>query len=186
MPKPIRTFIAVHLRATRPLRDILDHLRALGRPVRTVSPDNLHVTLKFLGDTDPSAVSEISSIVRATARTAEPFELRVLGLGVFPDLNRPKVVWAGLENAEVLVRLASDLETAAEPLGFPPEGRAFRPHLTLARVRGRAPRELASFLSTHDSRNFGIVQVNSVELYQSELGPKGSTYTSLFSAEFGG
>jgi 2'-5' RNA ligase len=186
MPKSIRTFIAVHLRATRPLREILDRLQALGRPMRTVAPENLHATLKFLGDTDPAAVSGISRIVEAAARTAEPFELRMVGLGVFPDARAPKVVWAGLANAETLARLTSDLESAMKPLGFGPDGRAFKPHLTLARVRGRAPRELAPILAAHTATTFGTAHVGSVELYQSDLGPKGSTYTPLFSAELGG
>lgn len=185
MPKPLRTFIAVRIRATRPLRDVLDQLKTFGRSLKTVYPDNLHATLKFLGDTDPAAISEIGRTLEQAVAGVSPFELRMTGLGAFPDEKRPRVVWAGLERAEPLVALAAELETRLEPLGFPAEGRPFKPHLTLARLRGRPPEGLPALLAEHPATDFGTMSIDSIELYQSDLGTHGPKYTPLLSAELG-
>ena len=185
MPYPIRTFIAVHVRATRPLRQVIDRFRGLGRALKPVNDEALHVTLKFLGDTDPALVPRIHEEVVAATAGQGAFEMWVAGVGCFPNTDRPRVVWAGLQGAEALVTIAAELERRLEPLGFAPEGRPFRPHLTLARVRdgARPPRELADLLAEHAEAEFGTARVESVVLYQSELRPQGPVYTALATAE---
>jgi 2'-5' RNA ligase len=179
MSQPIRAFIAVKIAAPRALRSMISTLGTMGGSVKAVSDDALHVTLKFLGDTDPGQISEIARIVQAVSEPHSALEVRLVGLGAFPGVHRPSVVWAGLENAETLVVIANALETALEPLGFSRERRPFRPHLTLARIRSKPPAELGTLLRDQATREFGTAKIDAVELIQSELGPRGSRYTML-------
>jgi 2'-5' RNA ligase len=102
-----------------------------------------------------------------------------MGLGAFPNLRRPSVVWVGLDQAELLGRLAADLDRALAPLGYALESRAFQPHLTLLRIKTRPPEQLFSLLSDESRTEFGLVPIDEVEYLQSELGPRGARYTKL-------
>ena len=185
MSQPIRAFIAVRFEPPRALCSVIATLGALGGSVKCVADEGLHVTLKFLGDTDPNDITEISRLVSGAAAGHSPFEARVVGLGAFPTPERPSVVWAGLSGAEPLIAIAGALETAVEPLGFARERRPFHPHLTLARVRSRPPAELGALVRQQASREFGTARVDALELLQSELGPRGPRYTTLATAKLG-
>lgn len=174
----IRTFIAVKIPATLLLGRLIENLQELGRPVRPVRLGNLHVTLKFLGETEATQIPEIADALENVVVGCDEFLVEIGGLGVFPNFRRPSVVWAGLK-AEPLDALADNLEKRLDPLGFPRENRAFLPHLTVARVRGKAPRELATYVQQNAKTDYGSEIVESVELYQSELLPEGSRYTIL-------
>ncbi|MEX0717070.1 MAG: RNA 2',3'-cyclic phosphodiesterase [Planctomycetaceae bacterium] len=177
-----RMFVAVGLRATPPLRKIAEELAGLGKAVRALDPDDLHLTLKFLGDTQAEFVPEIARIVETCAATESSFTARIAGLGAFPHADRPSVVWAGLDDAEPLVRMADSLEQKLAALGFPEEARKYHPHVTLARVRFKPPAELGKLLEKHPATAFGDLPVRTLGLYQSELRPEGSRYTVLASA----
>ena len=157
----------------------------MGRALKAVDPDNLHVTLKFLGNTDVNLVPDVCSLLEQAARAHGPCVLTVSGLGVFPHAQRPNVVWAGLEGAQTLVALAADLETGLERHGFARENRPFVPHLTLARVKAKPPESLRDLLSRHAKTQFGTATIDRVELIRSELGPEGSRYTVLAAASLG-
>jgi len=182
----IRTFIAVKIPASPPLRKVARQLAEMGQPVKSVAVDNLHVTLKFLGESDPELLPEIGDIVRAAAAPELAFQLRVVGLGAFPHLGRPSVDWAGMEDAETLVAIAEKLEKRLKPLGYQPARRKFHPHLTLARVRSKPPAELRTLVTEHESTEFGAATVESVLLVQSELRPEGARYTILHSTKLVG
>lgn len=186
MSNSIRAFIAAKLPAGAALREVVSHLGAMGRAVKPVAADNLHVTLKFLGHVASAQTAEISRVVRAVAEPVAPFQVRIVGLGAFPHALRPSVIWAGLEGAEPLVNIAEGLEAELEPLGFAREKRPFHAHLTLARVKFRPPDDLAALLDEHAATEFGTASIASVELYQSELERDGPRYTVLASAELNG
>jgi 2'-5' RNA ligase len=179
----LRTFIAVKLPATPALREVLTQLNQLGSSLKPVSTDNLHLTLKFLGDTPEPQIVEIGEIVTQVAAQATEFDLRLVGLGVFPHVHRPDVIWAGIETADTLHTLAATLESNLEPLGFRRESREFHPHLTLARVKAKPPPSLFRMLAEHATTDFGTVHITSVELFQSELQRGGPKYTVLASAK---
>jgi RNA 2',3'-cyclic 3'-phosphodiesterase len=182
MPELIRCFIAIKIPGFDPLRRVVKELAQMGRALKAVEPDNLHVTLKFLGDTDLDLIGEIGSLVERVANCRQPCVVKVAGLGVFPHLERPSVVWAGLAGAETLAAIAADLETGLEEFGFARENRPFVPHLTLARVKARPPESLRPLLSRHAKTEFGTATVDQIELIRSELRPEGSKYTVLASA----
>jgi 2'-5' RNA ligase len=185
MPDSIRTFIAIKIPGLDPLRRVLKELAGMGRALKAVDPDNLHVTLKFLGQTDVNLVPEVRALMERAAHSRTSSELSITGLGVFPHAERPNVVWAGLQGADTLASLAAELEAGLEPHGFPRENRPFVPHLTLARVKARPPEPLRDLLSRHAKTAFGQAKIDHVELIRSEPGPEGSQYTVLATAPLG-
>lgn len=178
-----RLFIAIPV--TADVSPVIADLAELGRPIRTVRPDHLHLTLRFLGDTDESLVPQLEEALIETAATESPFDISFQGLGAFPKPARPSVVWAGIRPAEPCMRLEKTLTTLLAPLGFEPEGRAYRPHLTLARVKGRARAGLAEFLSGHSEAEFATMRVPEISLFESTLTSAGAIYAKLASAPLG-
>jgi 2'-5' RNA ligase len=183
MSEFLRAFIAVKIPPSHALEAVIAQLAAFGKPVKTVSAQQLHITLKFLGDTDREQLPRIGQILEQTVAAHASCEVRLAGLGAFPHLGRPSVIWVGLDNAETLVAIAAELEKQLKPLGFPPEGRPFQPHLTVARLKARPPDELTALVTQHQTAAFGSARVRSVELIQSELLSEGPRYTVLASAE---
>ena len=178
----LRTFIGVKISSTQALAEILDELSTMRPALKLVAADNLHITLKFLGETERSLVKQIDQVVTDVTFGKSVVDAELLGLGTFPHMRRPSVVWAGLAQAEVLVTLAGELEERLEPLGFAPERRAFRPHLTLARVKSKPPPELAELVDAFEETSFGAARIEAVTLFQSELRPQGPQYTALATA----
>ncbi len=187
MSDTIRTFIAVKIPALgesgRQLQQVLKSLAAMHWPVAAVLPNNLHITLKFLGDTPISRFEAIQQAVVAAVKDQPPFTLQMEPLGAFPSVDRPSVVWAGLVGAEPLAALTERLEMSLSPLGYPRESRPFQPHLTLARIKGCPPGELFELLRRHSQTDFGSVEIRSVEFIRSDLHREGAKYSVLFSQE---
>ncbi len=188
----IRAFVAVELGA--PLRQALAQAQAtlrgqlqqaVGPDVRIqwVEPESIHLTLKFLGAIPEERVSDIRAALARVAGGHSRFTVDVEGLGVFPDVHAPRVLWVGLTaHGDTLTRLAADVETGLAALGFPPEARPFNPHLTLARIKERS-RDIGRALSaggvlTQEAR-LGALPVAALSLMKSDLQPSGSVYTQL-------
>jgi 2'-5' RNA ligase len=178
----MRLFIAVNLPSE--VRERLaaeqDRLRRAQADVSWVRAENIHVTLKFLGETEEKRLERIRPALREVARSGAPFSIQVSGLGSFGG-RIPRVVWVGLqEGAEPLSRLAKDIEAALARLGFPRERRGFTAHITLGRVRSaKNVGALLTALAQTETGPFGSVEVNQFELMRSELRPTGSVYTVL-------
>lgn len=153
-------------------------------PLRMIPLEQLHVTVAFLDETEPSLISDLSEIIRDVASSAPLSELTVRGLGGFPNSTRPTVVWAGFADPSPLVQLADRLGSRCAAIGFVRESRPFQPHLTLARVKLPPPVGLADYISEHSTRDFEAVTPSMLTLFRSDLGPSGPTYTPLFSANF--
>jgi 2'-5' RNA ligase len=160
-------------------------LRATGAEVRFTRETQIHVTLKFLGDTDPELLPRLRSALSSVR--IEPFEWSVRGLGFFPPRGRPRVLWAGIEDGGRLAALARRVEDAVVPLGFARERRPFRSHLTLARVRGpRGLRELEQRVAAlGGSVSVALAPALAFVLYRSHLEPAGSRYERLGEFAFG-
>lgn len=174
-----RAFVAVDVDCGPELRAAIERLRTSGRSLKPVHPDNVHITLKFLGDTDEGVVPELEKMMRSAAKDINPFQVRLVGTGVFPNVRSPRVVWVGLDGAEPMGRMASVLEEGCEPLGFRKEKRGFSPHLTLARVREGEQVDLSSFLQETQGKLFGSFQVNAIKLKKSVLTPSGPIYSDV-------
>lgn len=178
----LRAFIAVspspeiHER----LRRLKADLTAAQAEVRWVRDDGMHNTLKFLGSLNADLVGGLRDALSAAAAPFAPFAIAVGGLGVFPSLSRPRVVWVGLHGAE-LAALAAAVERCIEPLGFPREARPYRQHITLGRVTGkRGWNRLEELLRAHWSDDLGSCTIDEIVAYRSHLQRGGSVYTKLF------
>ena len=182
----IRSFIAVEL--PRELKAELTKLQAklkMERPrIKWVSPDSIHLTLKFLGDVETTAVDRITQAMTEAVHGIDPFELSIGQLGVFPNPRQVQVVWVGLEGQlDTLDRLYHRLEDSMAKAGFPPEKRGFKPHLTLARVADEAmPDERKRFgdlIAINKAEIDYSLKVNGLSLMKSALTPRGAVYTRL-------
>jgi len=186
---PLRAFIALDLpsRLQRSLREATAGLRdEIGSLVRWVPIENMHLTLKFLGEITPDRVELLTPMLRTEADLCAPFEMRMAALGAFPSLKRARVIILGIQAPAGLEALARGIESACTRLGFAAEKRGFHPHLTLGRVRENlTPGEglkLRQALEAITIDSPGTGRVDSVQLYKSELKPAGAEYTRLFSA----
>ncbi len=185
----MRTFIAVPLSAE--VRSLLTEaqakLRSFGADVKWTAVPSIHLTLRFLGDIDPAALPHLSALVRAATSSEHPFELRAGGLGAFPDLRRPRVLWCGLDgDMTMLGSLQAKVERACLDAGFPSEERAFKPHLTLGRVRGKSNlQQLLDYIKIASTAECGF-SVKEFDIYQSVLKPQGAVYTVLERIELKG
>jgi 2'-5' RNA ligase len=182
----MRLFVAVNLPPDlrRGLWDAVEPVRRRGYPVRWGGPDSLHVTLKFLGEVETARAAEIRRGVDAAVEGARRFTLPIQGFGVFPSASRPRVIWAGCGAAPPLEILQHRVEQEMERLGFPLEGRAFRPHITLGRAKNDAsPSRMAGLAALLDELEYGAeTLVESVDLMESRLSPAGAAYTRLHAA----
>lgn len=178
----IRAFIAVEFPSSivQQISSAIDGLRPRIEGVRWVSPSNFHLTLKFLGDIPESQVDDLFTALAPRLRPFPRCTINAKGLGVFPDVKRPRILWVGLASDE-LVEMARRIDASLQPLGFAPEKRGFTPHLTIGRWRQieRAPKTLASELEKWRAAEFGRCQVNEVILFQSILRPAGAEYHKL-------
>lgn len=175
----LRTFIAARIEPTIALRRLHSQLAELGDRFRPASPENLHLTLKFLGETSAAQIPEIGSIVHNVMEKRPAMAVQLVGLGAFPHERRPSVVWVGFHQAEPLCQMATALERDLAPLGFSPEVREFHPHLTVLRIKSRPPEALFSLLSAEAQTDFGMVRIAHVELIESQLTRGGSRYVTL-------
>jgi 2'-5' RNA ligase len=179
----VRTFIAIELDEgirTR-LAQATESLRGAGCKVRWVTPDRMHLTLKFLGEIDPEALAAVAAAMATAAAGAGAFQIQVAGLGAFPPRGAPRVVWAGVGDAEgKLAALHGRLDEALAAAGFERDSRAFRPHLTLGRVKERRGAErLRARLEESAEGEFGTQEVRELVCFRSELSAHGPAYTPL-------
>ncbi len=183
----IRSFIAIELpeEVRTGLKQIQDLLKSFdSAPAKWVDPQSIHLTLKFLGNVNGEKISTIVQAIRDAAIEVTPFELKVDGLGSFPNPKRVQVVWIGLTGElEKLQALQKNIELQVAPLGFPTEKRPFAPHLTLARVRESVTPVQRQTLGTRIiETQIGLnlaIKVGAISLMRSRLTPAGAVYTRL-------
>lgn len=181
----MRCFISVNLDETLKgeIHKAIEKLREGKADVKWVPAENLHITLKFLGNADKETVARLEERLSPLAERYESFYMSLRGIGLFPDRRRPRVVWIDLINAGRLADIQKDIEQTALPLGFEREDRPFSPHLTIGRIRSqRGINPLLGAIETLKDKDFGNIEVNAVSLMKSDLKPTGAQYTTL--AEF--
>ena len=182
----MRLFVALEIpgEIRGALAVFLKELRAIAPQAKWVRADNLHVTLKFLGEVEPSKLAAVKTTL-AAIRSPQAVVLDFRGLGFFPNEKRPRVFWASMEASPNLAPLAADVDQALHKLAFPPEERPFTPHLTLARFNPPGlPPHLEAAAQQNQSRGFGSLTTREFHLIESKLKPTGAEYTNLQSFPF--
>jgi RNA 2',3'-cyclic 3'-phosphodiesterase len=182
MSEQIRSFIAFDINNEAILTKLTAAQKLLvetGADLKMVAPQKIHITIRFLGNVSPSMVEKVFDAMKKVE--FKPFTVQLCGLGVFPSLNYPRVVWAAMTvGAEQLKSVASQLEPHIKALGFPKDAYGFSPHLTIARVRsGKNKQLLAEFVTKKATYDFGTINADCLRLKRSELSPKGPTYSTL-------
>jgi len=174
----MRVFVAIEIsdEVRAELARTQQTLAVASAKVKWVAPENIHLTLKFLGDIDEETAGPVRAAMAAAAGGG-PFAFEVAGLGTFPPRGKPRVVWAGVtEGAQAATRLQAKLEAALRPLGFRAEKR-FVPHLTLGRVKSpKGADELMARIEGHAGAAFGTCSAAEMTLFQSTLTPQGAVY----------
>jgi RNA 2',3'-cyclic 3'-phosphodiesterase len=185
----IRSFLAIELPKTvlEEIRELQAEMKRSRADVRWVGPEKIHLTLKFFGDIEETKVDEIIGEIEEPVCGTPPFRLNVRGMGAFPHLKSPRIVWIGLVDEKgVLLPLQKELDRNLEKAGFPREKRPFQPHLTLGRVNSsRGKDELIWHVEKHQEDEFGEFEVDKVILFQSDLRPTGPIYTVLREVKLG-
>ena len=182
MSEQIRSFIAFDMQSEQVLNRLADAQKLLvetGADLRPVAPQNIHITTRFLGDISPGMVDKVYEAMKNVKFT--PFNIQLRGLGVFPSLSYPRVVWAGMtEGVEQLKSIFTQLEPQIRALGFAADAYGFSPHLTIARVRSGVNKQgLAELVTKKADYEFGIIKADCLRLKRSQLSPKGPTYSTL-------
>lgn len=184
----MRCFISIELPESlkKEIAEKTAKLRALDADVKWIVPENLHLTLKFLGETPEEIVPAVKETLAKTAARFGKFNLDFSGLGVFPDARRPRVLWVGVLDSESLLSLQRDAEEGMKEFGFEAEDRAFSAHLTIGRVRSPKGKErLVREIEALKDASFGWVEVAEMSFMKSELKPSGAKYTVLFVVPLG-
>lgn len=190
----IRSFVAVELpeEVISGLNQIQTELKSGGHTfVKWVAPGGIHLTLKFLGNIFPQKVAEITKVMERASQEVSAFRLEIGGLGAFPSLGQPRVLWLGIGGeVDMLMDLQQRIDAGLVSLGFAHEKRSFAPHLTLARLReGTSPRERRNFgesvMKTPLEFHYAIT-VDSLSLMRSRLLPGGAVYSCLSEVELKG
>jgi len=182
----MRAFIAIELPQDlkQSLAQLQDKLKAAAADLKWVKPENIHLTLKFLGEIEAQKQEEIANIIEAIAGKTSPFSLRICSLGAFPKRDFPRVIWVGLDKgAQEAEKIAQGLEEKLELLGIPGEERPFSAHITLGRVKSNLNREKLVGLLTALQDNFQAgkaeFRVTKITFFKSTLTPKGPLYEAL-------
>jgi RNA 2',3'-cyclic 3'-phosphodiesterase len=180
----MRLFIAINLPDKEKQR-LSEALAAIAErhplPVRWLATDSLHITLKFLGETAESMVPQLEQALHHASHDCEEFDVTIGGFGAFPSSSRPSILWVGVTAPVELLNLQQQIEAGLTPFGFEPEGRPFKPHITVARaeknarIRDRA--QMDRIVGEFDYKQ--VIRVRSVDLMRSFTGPRGARYELL-------
>ena len=175
-----RGFIAVDIDFFSKVLELEKEIKETGANVKLVEPENTHITLKFLGDTNESQISEIGKTMKDVVKGIDPFNIQLKGAGVYPNQNYIKIIWIGIKQGQPLEVIVKKIDEQFSKIGFKKEKRDFSPHLTIARVKsGKRRHEILHVIEKYKDIQFVDIRVDSIKLKKSDLTPKGPIYTNI-------
>ena len=185
MSHTIRTFIAFELpkNIISSISKVQEGIRSYGLKARWVRPENIHLTLKFLGNIKEADIEKIGGAIFESAKEYAPISLTAKGIGVFPGIKRPRVIWVGIRGeTDLLVGLQKRLDEKFETIGFQPENRPFKGHLTLARIKKKInSKKLIDAIKEFGEFESETFIADNIYLFKSDLKSSGAVYTKLMS-----
>lgn len=184
----IRAFIALDISPViqNRLDEVSRHYKIQldGIPIRWVPSENIHLTLKFLGEVSKSNLDMLADILNIEASRHPTFEVSVGGIGAYPRITHPRVIWVGVEAPPDLLMLQNGIANEMEKLGYAQEKREYSPHLTIGRVGrnidGKELRRISKVIESNKIGFLGVIQIKEVNLYKSDLKPTGAVYTRIY------
>jgi RNA 2',3'-cyclic 3'-phosphodiesterase len=175
-----RGFIAVEINTTPEIMAFKKDIAQTNADVKLVETENIHLTLKFLGDTDENQIDAIENIIKDVAQHITPFDITLKGTGGFPNEHYLKVIWIGISGGDVLKTIAHALDEQLTPLGFKKDNKEFSPHLTVGRVRtAKNKDQLLMVIKNSQEKEFSHQHIQEITLKKSDLTPAGPIYTTL-------
>lgn len=175
-----RGFIAIDIASFQKLSDFINEIKNSSANIKTVEPENIHITLKFLGDTNEEKIDTINEIIINSVKEIKPFDIKLKSTGFFPNQNYIKVVWVGIQNTEQIQIIAEKIDKKLAEIGFNREKRKFSAHLTIARVRSAKNKEkLIQIINKYKDVEFATIAVDKIKLKKSVLTQKGPIYSTL-------
>jgi RNA 2',3'-cyclic 3'-phosphodiesterase len=175
-----RAFISTDIVPGEALVSALGELSKSGADLKIVKPQLLHVTLKFLGDTEETIIEDLHARMRDASAGIRPFTIKLQGMGAFPSLSNVRVVWVGMQDGQLLGEIAKKLDESLKDLGFDRDKKGFVPHLTVARARsGRNIANVQGILRNNITTDYGEYSVDRILLKKSVLSPQGPSYSTV-------
>jgi len=175
-----RGFIAIDINVTPNILKFLKDITNSNADVKLVEPQNIHITLKFLGEVEEVNIDDIEQIIKDSVKEIEPFTIKLSGTGVFPNQNYIRVIWIGIKDAEIIETISRSIDERLSQLGFKREKRGFSAHLTIGRVKTAKNKQLLlKAIEDYKDSEFSTQEINSIKLKKSDLTPKGPIYTTL-------
>lgn len=184
-----RLFCAVKVPATDKIKgvfEVFERTLSEDSSINWVTINNMHITLRFLGDTPVKLIDQIAEVLHQLASDSPPFSFHIKGCGTFGSIRQPRVIWLGIKNAAPLIALSEKVNTRLISLGYKPEKKLFNPHLTMGRIKQlNNPQLLDQLESTFGETSFGEFNTTSFHLIESFLRPSGPIYKVLHTFELG-
>ncbi len=175
-----RGFIAIDINVASTIVEFEKEIKKTGADVKLVEPQNIHITLKFLGDVEKTLIDEIEQIMNDAVKEIKPFTIKLKGTGVFPNQNYARIIWIGINEAQIIETIVKTIDEYLSKLGFKKEKRGFSPHLTIARVKSAKNKQrLLETIEKYTNVEFSIQEVNSIKLMKSDLTSAGPIYTTI-------
>lgn len=180
-----RGFIAMEINATPNILELEKDIKKTGADVKLVEPQNIHITLKFLGDTQENLIDDIEQIMKDSVKEIKPFTINLEGTGVFPNDNYIRVVWIGIKDWQIISTIANTIDEKLSKLGFKKEKRGFSAHLTIGRVKTAKNKEgLLKIIKKYSDEKFSNQEIGSIKLKKSDLTPAGPIYSTIREVTF--
>ncbi len=180
MSVKFRAFVSVDIRPGEPLISAVRDLQRSRADLKVVRTELMHLTLKFLGDTEENLIDDVIARIAGASDGVGPFSIHLKGMGAFPSLSNIRVVWVGIEDGRFLTQIAGKLDSSMSDMGFEKDKKGFVPHLTLARTR--SPKNIINvqeILRTNAATDYGEYQVDRILLKKSVLNPQGPIYSTV-------
>jgi len=175
-----RGFIAIEVDAFPKILEFEKRIKDTGAIVKLVEPENVHITLKFLGNVDECQIDEIEKIMKESVESLDPFNIRIKSSGAFPNDEYIRIIWIGIEDSDELRTIATKLDDYLSQIGFKKEKRSFSAHLTIGRVKAaKNKKQLLETIMSYKDIDFGEVHVDSIKLKKSDLTQKGPVYSTI-------
>jgi 2'-5' RNA ligase len=175
-----RGFIAVEIPINNMIKNVHNEIAKLPANIKLVEPENIHITLKFLGETKEEHIDLIHQFMQSAVKDIDPFSIQLKGMGVFPNQNYIKIIWIRIENTESLSLISSILNTKLASIGYKKEKRGFRAHLTIGRVKNsKGKDQLINLINQYQHVLFDEIQVDRIFLKKSILTPQGPIYETI-------